>query len=356
MIDQKRISRQVMNNCNISDATNAGLFSICGLALRLRDLYKWENKLNPWDERDSAEVLDWIGQKEEMWEAMAQDAFTRLTVNGRTYDPFDSSGINAVLAPFQLYYGAGYGRSLKPTFFLGVVEEKQEIDGISLLVTGRELARDLLTIPASSQDRHILLRREAGSLYLWDQMQYINKSGRGALTFALNNCGIRDHRPENLKRQFSNIYHIHKDLYIYHELGEMQDNTFPRHKWREIISEFPHTTVELAARAVKDLLADTGERGTLPRIIRERSRARLGFYVAFMTGIAKALFPELPVAFADFIRSKKWNAIEQATGAGRRRAKKNAHRLITLFEQGKQEKDPQWTEAAVEKEILNIDA
>jgi hypothetical protein len=44
----KSFTRQVLRNCDISDADHAGFYSICGLALRLRDLYKWENQLPPW--------------------------------------------------------------------------------------------------------------------------------------------------------------------------------------------------------------------------------------------------------------------------------------------------------------------
>ena len=36
------MTEQVLRNCHISYARHAGLYSICGLALRLRDLYKWE--------------------------------------------------------------------------------------------------------------------------------------------------------------------------------------------------------------------------------------------------------------------------------------------------------------------------
>ena len=59
MIDIDSLARQVLRNCHISDARHAGTYSICGLALRLRDLYKWEMALPPWIEKDSSELLDW---------------------------------------------------------------------------------------------------------------------------------------------------------------------------------------------------------------------------------------------------------------------------------------------------------
>jgi hypothetical protein len=60
MLEFDSIIHQVLQNCDISDARHAGLYSVCGLALRLRDLYKWEKGLNPWEEKDSSEVLEWI--------------------------------------------------------------------------------------------------------------------------------------------------------------------------------------------------------------------------------------------------------------------------------------------------------
>ena len=68
MFELESVVNQVLNNCDISDAANAGLYTVCGLALRLRDLYKWEKGLVPWDERDSSEILEWIEQKENRWD------------------------------------------------------------------------------------------------------------------------------------------------------------------------------------------------------------------------------------------------------------------------------------------------
>ena len=65
VLERKSITDQVLENCTISDSRHAGLYSICGLALRLRDLYKWEKGLDPWVEKDSSEVLEWNGVIEE---------------------------------------------------------------------------------------------------------------------------------------------------------------------------------------------------------------------------------------------------------------------------------------------------
>ena len=166
MLNIDDITRQILHNCEISDAYHAGMYSICGLALRLRDLYKWENGLPPWVEKDPSEVLEWIEAKELKWEKYSGNDYAQLSMDGKNFDPFDTIGINAVLESHDLFYGAGYARSLKPTFFLAAIEEKKEIDGVIVYTLGRELARDLLTIPALSQDECVLLRKDSARLFL----------------------------------------------------------------------------------------------------------------------------------------------------------------------------------------------
>lgn len=348
----KGLTRQVLQNCDISDATHAGLYSICGLALRLRDLYKWENRLPPWEERDSSEILDWIDAKETRWETFAENEYAPLTVCGQTFDPFDADGVNAVLEPHRIYYGAGYAHRLKPTFFLAEVENKTRLNGYKIYTLGRELARDLLTIPAMSQNDSVLLRQESAGLFLWDKIFYIKKSGRPALNFALEHLGIAEKDPTLLHRHLPKIFAAVKDTYIYHELGELQDASFDRESWREIVAAFPFSPVEFIARALKDLLADTCEFGTLHHIIQKRQSAGLAFYVAFIEGLAKEFFPEIGIAFQEFAGSEDWRAIEQAVAQGYQNAQKHTHMILDIYRLGRDKGDLEWSEVEIQKRIL----
>jgi hypothetical protein len=348
----KNFTRQVLRNCEISDAHNAGLYSICGLALRLRDLYKWEKRLPPWEERDSSEILDWIEAKETRWEAFAEKDYKQLSLFGTTFDPFDSDGINAVLEPHNIYYGAGYARGLKPTFFLAMVENKIRSNGYRVYTLGRELARDLLTIPAMSQNDSVLLRQESAHLFLWDQIFYIKKSGRPALHLALEHLGITEKDPTALRRHLADIFAVVKKIYIYHELGELQDKTFDRASWREMVAAFPFSPVEFIARALKDLLADTSEYGTLHHIIQERQTAGLAFYVAFLDGLAKEFFPEITIAFQEFISSGDWRVIEKAVSEGYQNARNYTGLILDIFREAKREDNLPWAETEIQKRLL----
>jgi len=345
------IIHQVLENCNIADARHAGLYSICGLALRLRDLYKWENRLDPWIENDPSEVLKWIGDKEETWEKLAEKDFGDITLLGNRFDPFDVKGINAILEPHGYIYGGGYARSLKPSFFLAAIENKKVISGITIFVLGEELARDLLTIPALSQGKYIYVRKESARLYLWDQMFYVKNSGRYALRFGLEDYGLKEQTPGNLHRYLSRIAANETDTYIYHELGEIQDTVFDRETWQEIIAKFPHTPIELLTRTVKDLLADTSEYGTLTHIIKERKTSSLAFYVAFLESFTKALFPQIIEAFKDFSQTRNWEVIEKATAVGYDAAKSRAEVIIGIYRSGKQKNDMKWVELEIAKQF-----
>ncbi len=352
MIDIDGLTRQVLNNCEISDAQHAGLYSICGLALRLRDLYKWEKGLRPWIEKDSSEILDWIADKEELWERLADNKYSDLTIGNKHYDPFDTAKINAVLEPQGLLYGAGYAFSLKPTFFLAPIKNKDHSSGYSVYTLERELARDLLTLPVLSQDNLILLRTDAAGLYIWDRIAFIKKSGRPALEFALQHCGLKEQNPEALRQHLPRIVAAQTDNFIYHEIGEMKDSTFDPHIWRELIAAFPHSPVELLVRAVKDLLADTNRHGTLSHLIKDRNSAALGFYVAFQDGLIKELFPELRAAFRDFTKLLEWRIIEEAVSNGYRNAKSYSEKIIQIFQTGRQNHRMQWVKKEIERRLL----
>ena len=352
MLDLEAIVAQVQQNCDISDSRHAGLYSVCGLALRLRDLYKWEKGLDPWVERESSEVLEWIESKEEQWGDLLDRDFDDIEIHGSSYDPFDSMGINGELNSYGFLYGAGYVHSLKPSFFLGVLEDEKKVDGHTVYTMGRELARDLLTMPALSQENCIIVRQESAKLFLWDLILFTRKSGQAALEFGLENYGLNRQDPEALHLNLARIAAAEMEIYLYHELGEIKDTSFKPEIWREIVATFPHTPIELLARTVKDLLADTNDYGTLRHIVREQKTASLGFYVAFLDGLRKDLFPELLEAFKEFSRSHSWEVVEQAISSGYKTAKGYAEAMSSIFREGKVRNDMEWVETELEKRLL----
>jgi len=352
VLDLDAIKTQVLRNCNISDARYAGYYSVCGLALRLRDLYKWEKDLQPWQEEDPAVMLDWIGRKEEDWETLMEEGFRPMSIKDASYDPFDAKAINAVIEPCGFFYGAGYLHSLKPSFFLARLDEKRELDGTCIYLLGKELARDLLIVPALAQEDHVIIRKDAARLFLWNQIFFVRKSARQALAFALGTYGVKDDDYEKLKRHFHHIASEEMEAYLHHELGEIRETVFDREVWRDLISTYPHTPVELLARAVKDLLADTSKFGNLTFIARDKRTASLGFHVAFLDGARRELFPEIIAAFETFTESRDWRLVHDAIAAGHERGEEIARKMISVYREGRAMDDTEWVEKEIWKQLL----
>ncbi len=342
MENHHSLARQVRRNCSISDAQYAGLYSVCGLAMRLRDLYKWEHSLPPYEEHEASRVLNWIGQKEKLWEELQTAEFIDLKINGNSIDPFDTKTINQMIESDGLYYSAGYAHSLKPSFVLATIETQRTIHGHPVVGLGVELARDLLTLPALTQDNTIVVRNSAIGLYVWDQMLYLNQSGRPFFNYALSVCGLADEAPDTLRHNLPQVVEAQEETFLYHEIGELTDTCFDGAIWRDIVAALPHTPTELLVRTVKDMLADTGEEGTLPQIVRSRRQAGLGFYAAFLDGLGKKMFPEIRKGVARFIQDGDWQAITTMIHSVHGKAEGMARTISAVFEEGTRYHNPAW--------------
>jgi hypothetical protein len=353
MGDIDHLALQIKHNCDISDAHYAGMFSVCGLALRFRDLYKWEVDLPPWEERDTSSILDWIGEREDRWAGLGEEELSALSFDGLTWDPFDTRALNDRLEPMGYFYGAGLAHGLKPSFFLASVLHTTSVESLSVVTVGRELARDLLALPALVQDRRILLRHHAALSFFWDQMVYVNPSGRSFLVNAVSSIGGRDASAESLRRHASELFDVQRDIYLRHEIGELLDTTFDIDVWREIIAEHAHTPVELLARALKDLLADTHPSGTLPFFIRNRNQTALNRYAAFLGGLMKPMLTEIAAGCETMMRSGTWGKIEDAVRAGRSTAVEMTRQMIDLHRERRRGKDPKWVGEQIQQRLLS---
>jgi hypothetical protein len=347
-LNLSRLTQQVLFNCDVSDARHAGIYSVCGLAMRLRDLYKWERRIAPWQEDEAALVLDWIGAKEDLWEDLLEAEYSRLSVGCREYEAFDTQQINAALAGSNYFYGAGYAHHLKPTFVLAEIDREETVAGYRIRYLGREHARDLLTLPAFNQDGVVILRTEAARMFLWDQIAYISNSGRGALDLALAACGLPDSRTATIRRHYEAVFRVQQHIHLHHEIGELEEQVFNRQIWQQLLADHPHTAVELLARTLKDLLADTGPHGALTILLRDRHAAALGLYMAFGNGMIRLLSQELICAFDAFVQDRRWDPLIRASRSVRRHAVFHAHRVMELFTRGRQRHDSKGTRKAIE--------
>ena len=299
------LTEDIKSNCDISDARYWGYFSICGLLMRYRDLFRSEQGLEPWIPPERERIARWIQEKEARWPELETQAFRTLGLNGDRYDPFDLDGLNEALRPRGYVYGAGYGMYLKPTFFLGRAVAETEVEGHRVVTTGQEVVRDLFTAPAMHQDRTIYLRLDPLKALLWDRYVQLSPGRCSVLTAAYQAFGIE--AGVQIDRAFATALEHMASAYaavlLRHELAESRTSV---PGWKDLLASVQDRKIELYLRAVQDLLADTAEHGPLHTIIDSRDERLLGLFVGLLDGFRRLLAPELGDAYGIFARDRFW--------------------------------------------------
>lgn len=306
---------QVDANCQVASAGQAGQFSLCGTLLRLRQLYKWEHHLPPWREPEPAAVLTWIEAKERTWEALEEAPWRQLTWDGQTFEALAVEELNERLNPQGFAYGAGLSRGHAPTCFLGELIEIRCRDDLTILVLGRELARDLGAAPALRQGPLIYARRETLAYYLWDRLSDPSQQKNAFLKIALAAYGLdlsgllRD--PEAHREAYAAFLAGELEAVIHHEVGEALETSLGP-AFAALLDLFPQTRVELWLRALKDALAEVNEFGRVSYLIEGRRLASLALLLALRPPLYTMLMPELEPAFCRLQTGGDWGELEAA--------------------------------------------
>jgi hypothetical protein len=353
MIDIQSLASKIKQNCNISDAKYWGYYSLCGLLFRLRELYRLEHGIRPWEKIPQKDIGEWIAERESTWKEFEEKDYEDIAVDGNIYRPFEVGKINYELGSKGLVYGAGFGLHMKPSFFLADLVSKEESGGIDIYVAGNEYARDLSDYPAMLQDGVIFVRTDPIRHLLWQRFEEMRcKSTKSALSFAFSKYGIssEEEPSEEVDGKISHIARSEAETFIHHELGEAFEGEKIGDEWKTLLTCLQHSKAELFARAVKDVLSDTSEKGMLKYIIQRRKEGSLGFYIVFLGGARKVIFPEILDAFRTFVESGEWEPIDDARKKGYRKAGEYAERLLSLYR--KRGDDVSLSES-IEKEMLS---
>ncbi|HMK48695.1 MAG TPA: hypothetical protein VK435_01460 [Thermodesulfovibrionales bacterium] len=353
MTNIQAICAQIKTNCNISDAKYWGTYSLCGLLLRLRELYRAEMGLMPWERLLQKDVGEWINEREALWREIEGRNLENISVNGDEYGPFEVERINSVLNAEGLLYGAGFGLYMKPVFFATDIISHRKVDGFDVYIAGSEHARELSDYPAMLQNNTIIARVDITRLLLWNRFEEFRvKKTKCKLSFAFSEYGIpqRAEPDDDLHEKISGIALSEAETYVYHELGEAYEGRRLGDRWKTFLTNLPHSQSEVFARAVKDILSDTAEKGMLPYIIERRNGGSLGFYNVFLSGFRKIIFPEMVAAFQAFSENGDWGEIERARTSGYRNAADYADRLLSIYE--KNLSQPGVVAREIEEEIM----
>ncbi len=317
-------------NCDVSDAQYWGYFSVCGLLMRYRDLFRSEKGLKPWAEINREEILSWIAGKESRWPDLEEMGFRDLAIGGIKYSPFDLVGINHALKERQLIYGAGYGMYMKPTFFLAELRTLHEVSGLTVYTSGTEFARDLFTAAGMLQGKSIFLRLEPLTMLLLYKFSELNTRHVSALEDAFAQYGFQQRQiiDETFEKRIEKMAERYAGVVLRHEIAESREDIS---EWKDLLSEAGDRKAEHYLRAIKDLIADTSDHGPYKRIIDMRDRGALSLTIALMEGYRRVLFPEIQGAYNEFCRQGDWSAMERSRQAGYERFRSHRDAIVDLY-------------------------
>jgi hypothetical protein len=319
----------VRTNCHISDALHATDYTLCVYLLKMREYYRWEHEI-PFNAPIPQESLSgWLTGREALWSRLEGKPFASIPLSSRLHDPFDAEPINAVLNGMGYVYSSGLGRSLKPHFFLGALEQRREHAGYTLYISGKEYARDLTAPPAMSLGRTIFIRRESLRRMLWEKFEEwrwnrpVNAMQK-AIAYYDFDAAPEQSLDQMTDREIRSL--------LLHEIGEIMAGGELGEAWEAALSALPHSKAELLMRAVRDHLADA--LSTLPGLLDEAEPASLHFYFANLTSLRRLLFPTLVAAYDEWTQTGELEPLRQLIAAGRSHWSSLAREILALHESG----------------------
>lgn len=327
----------VQRNCHISDARYATEYTLCIYLLKMREYYRWEKGYSHDDALDSEKVGEWLTSREQLWDVLQEEDYRPLVINQRAHDPFDVESINEQLLPQGVVYSAGYGRRGAAHFFLAELEESKSENGTAILVSSRELARDLTSPPAMSLNDTIFLRRESFRRMLWEKVQESGWARCDTPMKRAMRCYGFDH-DANLALDL--MVNQQMTLLEWHEQGEQVVERRFGSSWSEMLLDNLGGGLEFQLRGVRDLLADCLV--TLPALMDRKEPALLHFYISTLTPGQKQLFPALFSVYAEWLECQDWAAFESVVHEGADHWGAVASELVALH----QSRSACWHDAA----------
>jgi hypothetical protein len=328
MSDVETLRQAVQRNCHLSDARHARDYTLCVYLLKMREYYRWEKGLPLSGSLPAADLGEWVVARERLWEALGgEDDFRCVPVAGGCQDPFEAEAINADLIPRGLVYSAGYGRFVKPHFFLGELLRREVRDGFEVIVSDREYARDLSAPPAMLRGDTVFVRRESLRRLLWERVEEWRwrKSPADAMGRAVA-CYPFDADPEGALDRMTDA---ELEPTVLHEVGEGRVGRLLGPAWGEMLVDVAGTRAEMPLRAVRDLVADCTV--TMPSLVERGSEASIHFFFANLRGHRQALFPSLASGYQAWVREGDPEPLVATLEKGRRHWRETAEAALGLY-------------------------
>lgn len=319
------LTKAVQQNCHIADASHAGDYTLCIYLLKMRELFRWEQKESFSTNLANNAVGRWLRQREELWEELEGGDYLNIEIENESISPFESDSINSKLQQHQLVYSGGMGINNRPHFFLADLDFYEETKQYSLYIAGKEYARDMSAPPAMSNQNSIFIRKESFRRLLWEKLETWrwnkpdNALGRA---FACYDC------ENDLDNALTQMTSAEIDNVILHERGEIQAGQILGNQWEDLLFSLPHSKASIMLRAVRDHLADSLT--TLPALLNLNAAPSWHFYFGNLNNMRKDLYPSLIKGYDEWYEKGSLSKMSEIIESGQTHWLKLCQKILQL--------------------------
>lgn len=319
----------VRRNCAISDALHAGEYTLCVYLLKMREYFRWEKGYPFSMSLPNAEVGNWLREREQLWENLEHEPFGALPLAGAVHDPFETEQVNRIVNEHGLVYSAGLGQYGRPHFFLGLLEQRQNQERFTVLISAKEFARDLASPPAMTLGKTIFVRRESLRRMIWEKIEewrwnrLDNAMGRAISGYDF------DTSPDDALEQMTDDQ---IQSLLLHEIGEVMAGERLGNAWEEMLAELPRSRIEISLRGIRDQFADS--LSTLPALLENGKDASLHFFFANLTAMRKQQAPQLLLTYDHWLKTRSLDALRDYIPAAQAHWQSLTVQVLQLHREG----------------------
>ncbi len=305
----RNLQQVVQQNCDIADARHASDYSLCVYLLKMREYYRWETGKSFSEPLSKRNISQWLCNKETEWEALEKLDLESIEINNTRYEPYDADLINSQILKHHYIYSSGLGLNCRPHFFLGVLLKHIELEGHSIYISGKELARDLPAPPAFSTGNTIFIRKESVKRMVWEKIDEWKLETNHNTAF--QKIFSRYDIDNDLENTLDTISDNEITSMIYHEQGEIHAQKILGPDWQKMLVDLPRSPAHFMVRAVRDHIADCYK--TLPELFQQKNDESIHFYFGNFGSIRKKIFPSLIDCYKHWNDSKNLDSVLEFT-------------------------------------------
>jgi hypothetical protein len=159
------------------------------------------------------------------------------------------------------------------------------------------------------RDGAIFLRMDAVRRLLWNKYEEWQWKEKDT---ALGRAFAHYDFERDIERGLDRMAEAESEAMILHEIGEARAEALLGEAWNTMLGQLGSRHAELLVRAVRDHLADCMV--TLPTLLEREALGSLHFYLANLSGLRRALFPALPLAYEAWLGDRDSDGLARLVG------------------------------------------